>query len=249
MTKKKKIMDIIGIFSIVIVVLCFICIIVMSFVIARRFPVDDYAELLTSYADHKLIYSIESIISFVSCIFILPATITVFINFYSKIKQEVKNWLLLPTIATLIGTLLLLSLLVVKLVLIFKTAPAYISAIEPAKSQYLAIFENRVGYLSIFQVIAYMLLFTVGTGGYGILSFKYQLTKDTSTWLAIFTAFFGLGELGVFIPSGFGSVLIFLASIASILYFFWLGSTIFVIRQNMKENVFVKSEKIEKMSH
>ncbi|MCK5298093.1 MAG: hypothetical protein KAJ76_04240, partial [Candidatus Heimdallarchaeota archaeon] len=68
------------------------------------------------------------------------------------------------------------------------------------------------------------------------------------TWLAIFTAVLGLGEIGVFIPSNFGSVLIFMASIASILYFFWLGSIIFVIRQNMKEDKFEKVELPEKLA-
>ncbi|MCK5046565.1 MAG: hypothetical protein KAS22_08295 [Candidatus Heimdallarchaeota archaeon] len=248
MATKKKIMDIIGLISICIVAVCFISIIIMSFVITRRYAAEDYSELLTNYADYKLIYSIESIISLVNSIFIIPATIGVFINLYSKIKENRKNWLILPTATTIIGSLLLISLIIIKLMLIFNTAPSYVSAIEPAKSEILTFFENRVGYLSIFQVVGYLFLFTVGTGSFGVLSFKYQLTKETSTWLAIFTAVLGLGEIGVFIPSNFGSVLIFMASIASILYFFWLGSIIFVIRQNMKEDKFEKVELPEKLA-
>lgn len=220
----------------------------MSFVITRRYSAEDFSELLTNYATFKMIYASESIISLVNSVFIVPAIIVVFINLYSKIKPNVKNWLILPTAATVLGAILLICLIIVKLLLIFKTAPDYVAAIEPTKSEILAIFENRVGYLSIFQVIAYLLLFTVGTGGFGILSFKYQLTKETSTWLAIFTAILGLGEIGVFIPGGFGSVLIFMASIASILYFFWFISIIFVIRQNMKEDKFVHVELAKKLA-
>ena len=245
---KKKILNFIGLISIVIVVLCFSCILVMSFIITRRYVSEDYVELLVNYAYHKFIYTSESIISLVNSIFIILAVIAVFFNFYPKIKEGTRNWLLLPTFATILGASLLISLIIIKLKLILITSSDYVTAVEPLKSQIFALFENRIRYLSIFQVIAYLLLFTVGTGVFGILSFKYQLTKETSTWLAIGTAILGLGELGVFIPSGFGSVLIFMASIASILYFFWYFSIIFVIRQNMKEDSFVKNETVEKLA-
>jgi len=172
-----------------------------------------------------------------------------FFVFYSKIKQEVKNWLLLPTITSIVSSLLIISLIIPKLIIIFQIAPDYYVATDPLKSLLLAKFENWIFYINIFQVIAYILLFTIGTGSFGFLSFKYQLTRETSTWLAIFTAILGLGQLGVFIPSNFGSVLIFMASIASILYFFWLGSTIFVIRQKMKEDKFEEVELPEKLAH
>lgn len=247
MATKKRIMDIIGLVSICIVALCFISLMIMSFLITRRYNTTEYYELLTNYAYHKVIYSVESIISIVNSIFIIPATIGVFINLYSKMKENVRNWLIIPTAATIIGSLLLISLIIVKLLLIFKTAPIYVTAIGDTKIAILEFFENRVGYISIFQVIAYLLLFTIGTGIFGVLSFKYQLTKETSIWLAIFTAFLGLGQFGVFMPDNIGSVFIFLASIASILYFFWLGSIIFVIRQNMKEDKFTKVELPEKL--
>ncbi len=249
MVDKKKILNILGLISIVIVVLCFSCILVMSFIITRRFVSEDYAELLTNYAYHTIIFTAESLISLINCVFITLAVIVVFINFYPKIKSGTRNWLFLPTIATIMGASLLISLIAIKLNLILNTAPDYVTAVEPLKSQIFALFETRVKYLTIFQVIAYLLLFTVGAGAFGVLSFKFQLTKETSIWLAIGTAILGLGELGVFIPSGFGSVLIFMASIASILYFFWYFSIIFVIRQNMKENNFVKDESLEKLAN
>lgn len=238
-----------GLISIAIVVVSFIGKLVTSFLITRQLPEGGYPELLLNYVDGMVIHTIDSLMVLISAVFILPATISLFFVFYSKIRQEVKNWLLLPTITSIVSSLLIIGLIIPKLIIIFQIAPDYYVAIEPLKSLLLAKFENWIFYINIFQVIAYILLFTIGTGSFGFLSFKYQLTKETSTWLAIFTAILGLGQLGVFIPSGFGSVLIFMASIASILYFFWLGSTIFVIHQKMKEDKFEEVELPEKLTH
>ena len=238
-----------GLISITIVVVSFIGKLVTSFLITRQLPEDGYPELLQNYVDGMVIHTIDSMMVLISAVFIIPATISLFFVFYSKIKQEVKNWLLLPTITSIVSSLLIISLIIPKLIIIFQIAPDYYVATDPLKSLLLAKFENWIFYINIFQVIAYILLFTIGTGSFGFLSFKYQLTRETSTWLAIFTAILGLGQLGVFIPSNFGSVLIFMASIASILYFFWLGSTIFVIRQKMKEDKFEEIELPEKLAH
>ncbi|NHJ48830.1 MAG: hypothetical protein FK733_13685 [Asgard group archaeon] len=233
---KKKIVDILGIVSIAIVVLSSISYIVMSFVITRKYPAEDYSELLTNYANFKMVYSSESIIFLVNSIFISFAIVMIFIIFYSKIEQSVKKWLILPTVTSIIGTLILISLIVVKLLLIATMAPDYVSAIEPMKSYILARFENVIEYLTIFQLIAFLLIYTIGTGVFGILSLKYKITKGSSAWLAIVTAILGLGEFGVFIPIGFGDVLILLRSIAFILYFIWLGSILIMIRQNMEKH-------------
>jgi len=238
-----------GLISITIVVVSFIGKLVTSFLITRQLPEGGYPELLLNYVDGMVIHTIDSMMVLISAVFIIPATISLFFVFYSKIKQEVKNWLLLPAITSIVSSLLIISLIIPKLIIIFQIAPDYYVAIEPLKSLLLAKFENWIFYINIFQVIAYILLFTIGTGSFGFLSFKYQLTRETSTWLAIFTAILGLGQLGVFIPSNFGSVLIFMASIASILYFFWLGSTIFVIRQKMKEDKFEEVELPEKLAN
>ncbi len=238
-----------GLISITIVVVSFIGKLVTSFLITRQLPEDGYPELLQNYVDGMVIHTIDSMMVLISAVFIIPATISLFFVFYSKIKQEVKNWLLLPTITSIVSSLLIISLIIPKLIIIFQIAQDYYVATDPLKSLLLAKFENWIFYINIFQVIAYILLFTIGTGSFGFLSFKYQLTRETSTWLAIFTAILGLGQLGVFIPLNFGSVLIFMASIASILYFFWLGSTIFVIRQKMKEDKFEEVELPEKLAH
>jgi len=250
MTRNKSIIDYVGLISIAIVIVSFLSKIVTSFLITRQLPTEGgYSALLQNYVDGMLIHSIDSIMVLVSAVFIIPATIGVFSVFYSKIKPDVKNWLLLPTITSIVSSLLIFSLIIPKLIIIFQIAPDYVVAVEPSKSLLLAKFESWIFYINIFQVIAYVLLFTIGTGSFSFLSFKYQLTRETSTWLGIFTAFLGLGQLGVFIPSGFGTVLIFMASIASILYFFWLGSIIFVIRQKMKEDIFEEVELPEKLTH
>ena len=238
-----------GLISITIVVVSFIGKLVTSFLITRQLPEGGYPELLLNYVDGMVIHTIDSMMVLISAVFIIPATISLFFVFYYKIKKEVKNWLFLPTITSIVSSLLIISLIIPKLIIIFQIAPDYYVATEPLKSLLLAKFENWIFYINIFQVIAYILLFTIGTGSFAFLSLKYQLTRETSTWLAIFTAILGLGQLGVFIPSGFGSVLIFMASIASILYFFWLGSTIFVIRQKMKEDKFEEVELPEKLAH
>jgi len=249
LTRKKSIIDYIGLISIVIVIVSFISKIVTSFIITQQLPAGGYPELLQNYVDGMVIHSIDSIMILISAVFIIPATIGVFSVFYSKIKPEVKNWLLLPTITSIVSSLLIFSLIIPKLIIIFQIAPDYVVAIEPSKSLLLTKFENWIFYINIFQVIAYVLLFTIGTGSFSILSFKYQLARETTTWLGIFAAFLGLGQIGVFIPSNFGIVLIFMASIASILYFFWLGSIIFVIRQKIKEDKFEEIELPEKLTH
>jgi hypothetical protein len=235
LTRKKSIIDYVGIISISIVVISFLSKIITSFLVTRQLPTGGYPELLINYVDGKLIHTIDSVMVLVSAVFIIPATIGVFAVFYSKIKQEVRNWLFLPTITSIVSSLIIIGLIIPKLLIIFNIAPDYYVAVEPLKSLLMSKYESWISYINIFQVIAYLLLFTIGTGGYGFLSFKYQLTRETSTWLAIFTAVLGLGEIGVFIPGNFGTVIIFMASIASILYFFWLGSIIFVIRQKMVE--------------
>lgn len=231
-----------GLISIAIVVASFIGKLVTSFLITQQLPDGGYPELLLNYVDGMVIHTIDSLMVLISAVFIILATISLFFVFYSKIKQEVKNWLFLPTITSIVSSLLIIGLIIPKLIIIFQIAPDYYVATDPLKSLLLAKYENWIFYINIFQVIAYILLFTIGTGSFGFLSFKYQLTKEISTWLAIFTAILGLGQLGVFIPSNFGSVLIFMASIASILYFFWLGSTIFAIHQKMKEDKFEEVE-------
>jgi len=250
MTRNKSIIDYIGLISIVIVIASFMSKIVTSFLITRQLPTEGgYPALLQNYVDSMVIHSIDSILVLISAIFIIPATIGVFSVFYSKIKQEVKNWLLLPTITSIVGSLLIFSLVIPKLLIIFQLAPDYVVAIAPTKLLLETKFENWILYISIFQVIAYILLFTIGTGSFSFLSFKYQLTRGTSTWLGIFTAFLGLGQIGVLIKSNFADVLILIASIASILYFFWLGSIIFVIRQKIKEDKFEEIELPEKLTH
>ena len=231
-----------GLISIAIVVASFIGKLVTSFLITQQLPDGGYPELLLNYVDGMVIHTIDSLMVLISAVFIILATISLFFVFYSKIKQEVKNWLFLPTITSIVSSLLIIGLIIPKLIIIFQIAPDYYVATDPLKSLLLAKYENWIFYINIFQVIAYILLFTIGTGSFGFLSFKYQLTKEISTWLAIFTAILGLGQLGVFIPSNFGSVLIFMASIASILYFFWLGSTIFARHQKMKEDKFEEVE-------
>ena len=123
MTRKKSIIDYIGLISIVIVIVSFISKIVTSFLITRQLPTGGYPELLQNYVDGMVIHSIDSIMVLVSAVFIIPATIGVFSVFYSKIKQEVKNWLLLPTITSIVSSLLIFSLIIPKLIIIFQIAP------------------------------------------------------------------------------------------------------------------------------
>ena len=112
MTRNKSIIDYVGLISIVIVIVSFISKIVTSFVITRQLPTGGYPELLQNYVDGMIIHSIDSVMVLVSAVFIIPATIGVFSVFNSKIKQELKNWLLLPTITSIVSSLLIISLII-----------------------------------------------------------------------------------------------------------------------------------------
>ncbi len=237
-------MGFITLISIIIVVSSMIATIILSFVITYKYPSANYVELLQNYFVFNHIHTFDTILNIIQGIFIIPSIIGVLLLFRSKVDEKIKNWLVVPTITTILGSLLLISLVFLKFKIIFQLAPEYNIAAGEAKDEIFAIFENWVKVIFILQVVAYVLIFSLGAGIFGIASFKYQVTKETQTWLALLCGILGLCEVGVFILGTAGSVFTFLASIASILFFFWLGGMGLAVIQRIKEKKLEFTEEI-----
>ncbi|MHA1212466.1 MAG: hypothetical protein ACTSSH_08400 [Candidatus Heimdallarchaeota archaeon] len=234
MQKRKFDFNYVAIISCAIVFICSIATIIISYILSYKYPVEDYIDVIISFDVQSGIHTTETLFNLIMGAFIIPSCIGIFIYLWKNIHNKIKKLLILPLITSLIGAGFVIALYSVKLMMIFKIAPDYNTGINEAEN--LALFTQLVNISDILSLVAYILLYTLGTGIFGVITLRTASVRGNISWLAIASGVLALGKIGYFLQSTAGAVFSLAASMGAILYFFWIASFAFVLYQAIKEN-------------
>ncbi|NHJ48795.1 MAG: hypothetical protein FK733_13510 [Asgard group archaeon] len=226
-----------------IVIICSIVVIILSYVIAYKHPVQNYNELIGSYFDSRMIHSTETFFNLLMALFIIPSMIGIILFLRTKINPKLKNWLLLPLVSSVLGAALVVALYCVKIMIIYKLVPDIIN--NPSDTSLVDQFLNLATLTDQLSALAFILLYTIGTGALGIFTLRISISGGNLSWLAIATGILALGKIGYFIDSVFGSALTLAASMGVIAYFVWLGGFVSILFQARKESKMDKMVEID----
>ncbi len=229
MNKSRETLTIIGAISAIIATICTIAVIALSFVMTNSIQTPGIEAYIVMINDLSTLNLLEAIFGIMSGVFIIPAAIGFLFFLRSKIDERKQKILILPTITFILGSGLLIALYIIKIKIIFELAPSFVAAIEPEKTQLLTQFNELNLIIDIIQSIAYIFVYTLGAGTYGLLIVKIDELKGTLGWTAISSGIFALLVFGLFIDGTFGVILQLGAQIGSIMFFFWLISMAYAI--------------------
>jgi len=227
-------LNIAGIISCAIVFLCSVTTIVISFILTYKYQWETYEEAIAGFTDYLSIHTIDTTFNMVMGVFIIPTSITIFLflrkNLFSK---KNKNLLLIPLLSSIIGSGFVIGIYSIKYYILYYIVPAYNAASDPTVifNQFLEVIQLT----NILSLVAFILIYTLGAGLFGLISLKSTLMKNNVSWMAIASAVLALAKIGFFVENTAGAVFSLLAQMGSILYFFWLAGFIFIFKENIKE--------------
>ncbi len=218
----------------IIIILCAIVVIVLSYVISYRYPIEDLISIIQSYYDNRLIHTAESVFNLLMGIFIIPSMIGIFIYLYSRITVKYRNWLILPLVTSILGACLVVALYIFKLVIIYQFVPNYIANLGSTELE--AQFLRMTIIIEQLSAVVFVLLYTLGVGSIGVITIRSAEARGTFPWLAILTGILALGKIGYFLDTQLGAALALAASMGVITFFFWLGGLIPTLNEARKED-------------
>ncbi len=229
MNKTRETLAIIGAISAIIATICTIAGIAMSFIMTNSIQTPNIEAYIIMINDKSTLNLLEAICGILSGAFIIPVAIGFMFFMRTKVDERKQKILLLPTITFILGSGLLIALFTMKINIIYNLAPSFVAAIEPEKTLLLAQFNKLNVIIDIIQAIAYVFIYTLGAGTYGLLIVRIEELRGTLGWTAISSAIFSLLVFGLFINGTFGIILQLGAKIGSIMFFFWLISMAYAI--------------------
>lgn len=229
LNKNRETLTVIGAVSAIIATTCTIALITISFLITNKIQTPDIEAYITMINENPTLNLMEAIFGILGGAFVIPASIGFLFFLKIKIDERKRKILILPTITLILGSVLLIALYSIKINIIYELAPSFVAAIEPEKTQILTQFNDLNLVTDILQSIAYVFIYTLGAGTYGLLTIKIVELKGTIGWSAITSGVFALGVFGIFIDGTFGAILHFGAQIGAIMFFFWLISMAYAI--------------------
>jgi len=229
LNKNRETLTIIGSISAIIATICTITVIAISFIMTNSIQTPGIEAYIVMINDRSTLNLMEVIFGILSGIFIIPTAIGFLFFLRTKIDERKQKILILPTITFILGSGLLIALYAIKINIIYELAPSFVAAIEPEKTQLLTQFNELNLITDIIQAIAYVFIYTLGAGTYGLLIVKIEELRGTLGWTAISSAIFALLVFGLFVDSTFGVILQLGAQIGSIMFFFWLISMAYAI--------------------
>ncbi|MBN1328288.1 MAG: hypothetical protein JXA54_02330 [Candidatus Heimdallarchaeota archaeon] len=227
-------LNIAGIISCAIVFLCSITTIIISFILTYKYQWETYEEAIAGFTDYLFIHTVDTTFNLIMGIFIIPASIFIFLYLRNNIfDKKFKYILLIPLISSLIGSGFVIGIYSIKYYILYDIVPAYNIASDPT-----AIFNqflNLIQITNILSLVAFILIYTLGAGLFGFISFRTAVIKGNVSWLAMASGILALGKIAFFLENTAGAVFSLVAQMGSILYFFWIASFIIVFKENIKE--------------
>ena len=90
---------------------------------------------------------------------------------------------------------------------------------------------------NLLSVLTHITTFTIGAGSIGIIFYNKKIIHDVFVWTALTCGVLGLTKIGTYFTGAAGTIFIFLASISSIFFYFFLGEMVYVIfREHYDDN-------------
>ncbi|HUT80264.1 MAG TPA: hypothetical protein VMZ29_03600 [Candidatus Bathyarchaeia archaeon] len=234
MSINKIKLNIAGIISCAIVFLCSVTTIIISFILTYKYQWQTYEEVIAGFTDYLFIHTMDTTFNLIMGVFILPASITIFLYLRKNIIDKKSRYLvLIPLIASIIGSGFVIGIYSIKYYILYNVVPAYNASSDPSAifNQFLSLIQLT----NILSLIAFLLVYTLGAGIFGFISFRSAGIKSNVSWLAMASGVLALAKIGYFLENTAGAVFSLAAQMGSILYFFWLVGFIFVFRENIKE--------------
>jgi len=246
--RKTKTIEIIGAISAIITILCTVTTIILSSTYREEITTT-YAEYLVKVSNNHTIMKIETILSLTCGIFLIFAAIGLFFFLRRKLEETRKNYLLIPLISFIAGSLIIISIFTLRVYLVFYLVPKYVEGNFIEQQYFLEKAKTLVPITNVLSLFTHLVTFTLGAGSIGVLLYNKKIINDAFVWTALASGILSLGKIGYFATGSFGTALAFLASIGSIFFYFFLGEMTYVIFQDhRKENKEKKRKALVKAS-
>ena len=245
--RKTKTIEIIGAISAIITILCTITTIILSYIC--REETTTYAEYLVKVSNYHAQMKMDAILSLTGGIFLILAAIGLFVFLRRKLEGTSKNYALIPLICIIIGSLIMICISTFRVYLVYYLVPKYINGSIIEQQYFLEKATNLISITNVLSMLTHIITFTFGAGSIGVLLYNKKIINDAIVWTALASGVLSLAKSGYFAAGTFGNVLVFLASIGSIFFYFFLGEMTYVIFQDhRKENEEKKRKALIKAS-
>ena len=173
--------------------------------------------------------------SFLSGVFLLATAIGLFVFLRRKIEPQRIKLALIPFLGILLGSLVMISIAIISVYLVYYLAPTYVNCDLWLKSYFLERATKLVLVSDILSVVMFLITFTVGAGSFGVLLYNKKIINDAFVWTALASGILSIAKIGYFATGNAGVVFMFLASIGSIMFYFFICEMIYVIFKDHNE--------------
>jgi hypothetical protein len=220
-----------GIISVISMIITIAC---SYFYREQTSTIEEYLEKIVTYQTGM---RTEAISSLLSGVFLFFTAIGLFVFLRRKINPNKKNLSIIPFLSILLGSLVMISISVIRVYLVFYVAQKYNFCVVCLKSYFLDRATKLISITNILSAITHVLTFTLGAGSIGVLLYSKNIINDAFIWTGLASGVLGLAKIFYFVSGTVGAVFIFLASVGSILFYFFICGMIYVIlKEHINEN-------------
>ncbi|HUU77958.1 MAG TPA: hypothetical protein VMX55_06395 [candidate division Zixibacteria bacterium] len=224
----KKTIEFIGVISGIIVILCAIATIIVSYLISLNYFQPEIEIILQAYYYDRAIFASEAILYLIVGIFMVPSIFGIFFFIRKNSVEKEKISPLIPLIFLIIGYLIIISLYIFKLFIIFEIASRYFFASISEKNEIIAYVEQSDLIFDILVIIA-TIANAIGIVLFGIIMNQNPIFNKAVVWTAYASGICSLGVFGNLIIGTFGTILLFINQVGIFLFYLWLGYIFFII--------------------
>jgi len=229
--KKVKTFELIGAIAAVITIICTITTIVFSY-LNKDEVTTNLDEFMIKISNHYTMMKTDAILSLICGVFLIPIAVGIFFFIRRKLDEPRKKFALMPLISIIFGSLIMISIAALQIYIVFYITPNYVGKTFTEQQYFLDKAIDVIDVSDLLSVLTHIIIFTIGAGSIGILFYNKKIIHDVFVWTALTSSVLGLAKIGIYLTGTVGTVFVFLASISSIFFYFFLGEMAYVIFRN-----------------